>query len=160
MYRTVSRNLQVMLVHPGGPFWAKKDDGAWSVPKGEFTEHEPPLEAAIREFTEETGLIPSGPFLPLGSVKQPSGKVVTVWAFHGDWDPSALRSNVFQLEWPPRSGVKLEFPEVDRAAWFDATEARRKILAGQVAFIDAVEKVVGVGEKQRASQPSQAALFD
>jgi predicted NUDIX family NTP pyrophosphohydrolase len=146
MYRYRGRLLQVMLVHPGGPFWARKDDGAWSVPKGEFGDDEEPLDAAIREFSEETGITPTGPFEALGSLKQPSGKIVTVWAFYSEWDTSELRSNTFALEWPPGSGSKREFPEVDRAAWFDVSEARRKILPGQVRFIEEIA--------QRASQES------
>lgn len=160
MYRNAVRSLQVMLVHPGGPFWARKDEGAWSIPKGEFGESEPPLDAAIREFKEETGLTPHGPFIPLGSAKQPSGKVVTVWTFEGDWDPAMLRSNVFTLEWPPKSGTKREFPEVDRAAWFETWEARRKILPGQVTFIDEVEALVTNKRNVGPWEPSQQSLFD
>jgi len=160
MYRNAVRTLQVLLVHPGGPFWAKKDDGAWSIPKGEFGEAEVPLDAAIREFNEETGLTPGGPFIPLGSAKQPGGKVVSVWTFHGDWDPATLRSNVFVLEWPPKSGMTREFPEVDRAAWFDTREARRKILPGQVTFIDQVEALVSKGSNVGAAEQRQRSLFD
>jgi len=118
MYRHRGGILQVFLVHPGGPYWAKKDLGSWSIPKGEFTPDEDPLEAAKREFEEETGFSASGPFSPLTPIKQPSGKIVQAWAFEGDGDPSAIKSNTFSMEWPPRSGKYQEFPEVDRAGWF------------------------------------------
>jgi len=128
--------LEVFLVHPGGPFWAKKDLGAWSLPKGEFGDGEDPLAAAVREFTEETGLPISGEFRALQPLRQPSGKTVLAWAVEGDCDPADLRSNLFSMEWPPRSGQQREFPEVDRASWFSIAEARRRIVAGQAAFID------------------------
>jgi predicted NUDIX family NTP pyrophosphohydrolase len=134
--------LQVLLVHPGGPFWAKKDSGAWSVPKGEYDDPEDALEAAKREFIEETGFPVSGPFLPLGSLKQPSGKRVSVWAFESDCDPAALVSNEFEMEWPPKSGRKALFAEIDRAGWFSLEEAREKLTRGQVGFLGALEKVV------------------
>jgi predicted NUDIX family NTP pyrophosphohydrolase len=137
--------VEVLLVHPGGPFWARKDLGAWSIPKGEYEEHDDPLEAAKREFKEETGFLSREPFLPLGSLKQPSGKLITAWAFEGDCDPLTLVSNTFELEWPPKSGRIRSFPEVDRAAWFDTAEARRRILPGQSAFVDALE-VLLLGE--------------
>ncbi len=127
---------EVFLVYPGGPFWAKKDLGAWSVPKGECGEGEVALDAAIREFTEETGFDAKGEFLELAPVKQRSGKLVRVWAFEGDADPARLRSNTFEMEWPPKSGRRQEFPEVDRGAWFGLAEARRRILAAQVPFLD------------------------
>src|SRR5215472_17690164 len=110
--------LEVLLIHPGGPFWAKKDDGAWSIPKGEFTSDEDPLAAARREFEEELGSVVEGEFMPLGAVKQPGGKVVHAWAVRGEFDPPRLKSNLFSMEWPPRSGRQQEFPEVDRAEWF------------------------------------------
>jgi predicted NUDIX family NTP pyrophosphohydrolase len=159
MYRHRGRLLQVMLVHPGGPFWARKDDGAWSVPKGELTGDEEPLEAAIREFNEETGIAPTGPFEPLGSLRQPGGKTVTVWAFYGEWDPTALRSNTFAMEWPPGSGSKREFPEVDRAAWFDVSEARRKILPGQVRFIEEIEQHAAQESSFDVASRGQQTLF-
>jgi predicted NUDIX family NTP pyrophosphohydrolase len=130
--------LEVFLVHPGGPFWAKKDAGAWSVPKGEIGDGEDPLEAAKREFTEETGFLIAGELRPLEPLKQSGGKIVHAWAIEGDCDPSQLRSNLFSIEWPPKSGQTREFPEVDRAGWFSIPEARRKILAGQIGFIDQV----------------------
>lgn len=128
--------VEVLLVHPGGPFWARKDLGAWSLPKGEIDEGEDPLAAAVREFTEETGLPLGGDFRPLRPLRQPGGKTVHAWAVEGDCDPAELRSGLFSMEWPPRSGKRQEFPEVDRAAWFTIAEARRRILAGQAPFLD------------------------
>ncbi len=126
----------MLLVHPGGPFWAKKDDGAWSIPKGEFSPGEEPLAAARREFEEEMGVSPSGEFIPLKPLKQPSGKLVYAWALRSDFDPSTLKSNVFSIEWPPKSGRQQQFPEIDRAAWFGVETARLKILKGQGPFLD------------------------
>jgi predicted NUDIX family NTP pyrophosphohydrolase len=129
--------LEVFLVHPGGPFWRKKDDGAWTIPKGEFDDDEDPLAAARREFQEETGGdAPSGDYLPLKPIKQGSGKIVHAWAIEADFDPAGLKSNTFLSEWPPRSGRMQEFPEVDRADWFTPDTARQKILAGQSPLID------------------------
>ncbi|HXE62397.1 MAG TPA: NUDIX domain-containing protein [Bryobacteraceae bacterium] len=132
--------LEFLLVHPGGPFWAKKDLGAWSIPKGEYGAGADPLEAAFREFEEEIGVPPQpgGELLALGEVRQPGGKVVTAWAFEGNCDEASIRSNAFSMEWPKGSGRMREFPEVDRAAWFGLEEARKKILKGQVAFLDRV----------------------
>lgn len=127
-----------MLVHPGGPFWARKDDGAWSIPKGELHEGEDPVEAAKRELTEETGLVAVGVLLALPPVRQAGGKVVHAFALEQDFDVAALRSNTFTLEWPPRSGTERTFPEVDRAAWFPLEAARAKLLAGQVPLLDAL----------------------
>ena len=135
MYRKREGGLEVLLVHPGGPFWAKKDLGAWSIPKGEFTADEDALSAAIREFQEETGFSASPPFLPLGSVNQ-SGKRVQAWAFEGDCDPETLVSNQFEMEWPPRSGKRVRFAEIDCGAWFALPEARGKLLAAQVDFLE------------------------
>jgi predicted NUDIX family NTP pyrophosphohydrolase len=126
----------VFLVHPGGPFWAKKDFGAWSIPKGEYLEDEDPLEAAKREFEEETGFAPGEHFVEVGELKQPSGKLVRAWAFEGDCDPAKLRSNTFSMEWPPRSGRKIEVPEVDRGSWFTIEDARSRLLTGQREFLD------------------------
>jgi predicted NUDIX family NTP pyrophosphohydrolase len=128
--------LEVFLVHPGGPFWAKKDLGAWTIPKGEIAEGEEPLQTAIREFTEETGFTVDGDFRPLRPIRQAGGKTVHAWAVEGDCDPAQLRSNTFTMAWPPKSGRIREFPEVDRAAWFPLDEARRKILAPQTALLD------------------------
>lgn len=136
MYRRASDGLEVFLVHPGGPYWERKEEGVWTVPKGLSEAGEAPLEAACREFREETGFAASGPFLPLGEVRTRSGKLVSAWAFEGDADPAALTSNAFSIEWPPRSGRWREFPEVDRGAWFSLAEARTRIAAAQAVFLD------------------------
>jgi predicted NUDIX family NTP pyrophosphohydrolase len=128
--------LEVFLVHPGGPFWAKKDRGAWSIPKGELEGDEDPLQAARREFSEETGFPIDGEFRALAPVRQAGGKLVLAWMIEADFDPAQLRSGMFSMEWPPKSGETREFPEIDRAAWFGISEARERILAGQVGFID------------------------
>ena len=138
LYRLKNGRLEVLLVHPGGPYWAKKDDGAWSIPKGEYTEGEEPLAAARREFEEETGICPEGEAIPLGTIRQPGGKLVTAFAMEGDLDASAIRSNTFSMEWPPRSGRMQTFPEVDRAGWFEKEEAERKILRGQLPILRAL----------------------
>ena len=148
MYRVRSGRMEVMLVHPGGPFWVKKDAGVWSLPKGEVDSGEDALEAAQREFEEETSLRPQGKFVPLGEVKQKSGKVVRAWAFEGDCDPASLKSNTFTMEWPPHSGKKQEFPEIDRAEFFPLEEARKKINPAQVALIDALEQVAETRRKR------------
>lgn len=142
MYRRRNGVLQVLLVHPGGPFWAKKDAGAWSIPKGEFSGDENALMAARREFEEETGFLPAGRFVPLTPIKQPSGKVIYAWALEGDLDATAIRSNTFTMEWPPQSGNHQEFPEVDRAAWFTIEAAKEKIIRGQVDFIDELQRII------------------
>ena len=136
MYRYRDLQLEVFLVHPGGPFWAKKDEGAWSIPKGEYTDEEDPLTAARREFKEETGCEAAGDFQPLSPIKQPSGKIISAWAVEGDCRADTIKSNTFTMEWPPRSGRQAEFPEVDRAAWFSIEQARKKILKGQIGFIE------------------------
>lgn len=135
MFRRHGRGLEVFLVHPGGPFWQKKDIGAWSIPKGEYLNGEDELAAAKREFDEETGVQPEGEFIPLGSVAQPGGKVVTAWALEGDCS-TTIRSNTFSMEWPPKSGQKREFPEVDRADWFSLPEARVRVHKGQIEFLE------------------------
>jgi len=135
MYRRTSQGLEVLLVHPGGPFWGKKDKGAWSIPKGEYDEEEP-LACAIREFEEELGERPEGDFLELGEVRQAGGKVVAGFAVEGDFDPAKLVSNTFEMEWPPKSGKLQSFPEIDRAQWFTADEARVRINAAQAVLID------------------------
>jgi len=136
MYKRSGQELLLLLVHPGGPFWAKKDLGAWSIPKGEYLEAEEPFAVAKREFCEELGVQPSGEFWDLGALVQPSRKEIIAWAVEGDFSVAELRSNTFELEWPPKSGRKKEFPEVDRAEWFSIADARRKILPGQSEFID------------------------
>jgi len=135
MYRVCDGIFQVLLVHPGGPFWQNKENGAWSIPKGGINTGENPLDAAKREFTEETGFACEGPFIPLAPIKQKSGKIVHAWAFQGDCDPARVRSINFEMEWPPYSGVKRAFPEGDRAAFFNLSEAQRKIIPAQGAFI-------------------------
>jgi predicted NUDIX family NTP pyrophosphohydrolase len=140
MYRRHNRQLEVFLVHPGGPYWAKKDLGAWSISKGEYVEGELALEAARREFQEETGFAAGGDFLELGVVQQTSGKVVMAWAFEGDCDPSKLVSNLCEIEWPPRSGRKIEIPEVDRGDWFSIAEAKERILKSQAPFLDRLQQ--------------------
>jgi len=143
IFRETSNGTEVMLVHPGGPFWAKKDAGAWSIPKGELAADEEPLAAARREFTEETGFTPEGEMIPLQPLRQPSGKVVHAWAMKGDFEPARLRSNTFTMEWPPRSGQQQEFPEIDHVAWFTLGAARSKIVKGQVGFLDQLEAMLG-----------------
>ena len=128
-------------MHPGGPFWARKDAGAWTIAKGEIAPGEDELAAARREMSEETGFAPEGPFVPLAPIRQKAGKVVVAWAVETDCDPRELHSNLFSMEWPPRSGRMAEFPEVDRAAWFSLEEARARILESQVPFLDALESL-------------------
>jgi predicted NUDIX family NTP pyrophosphohydrolase len=136
LYRHDAGALEVMLVHPGGPYWARKDEGAWSIPKGEIEAGEEPLAAAQREFAEETGGRVDGEFLPLAPVRLRSGKLVHAWAVRADFDPAALSSNLFSMEWPPKSGEQREFPEADRAGWFGIAEARLKIHPGQAPLIE------------------------
>ena len=138
MYRRSGNSIEVFLVHPGGPFWAKKDKGAWTVPKGEYGPDENALQAACREFTEETGFTATGPFVELGVVRQKSGKLVTVWAFEGDCDPDQLISNTCEIEWPPRSGRRIEIPEVDRGRWFNIPQAREYIREEQRPLLAAL----------------------
>lgn len=141
LFRESRGAIEVLLVHPGGPFWARKDDGAWSIPKGEFDADEEPLAAARREFAEETGATVDGEFIELQPVRQPSGKIVHAWAVRADFDPAQLRSNTFAMEWPPKSGQLREFPEVDRAAWFAVDEARAKIQPGQLPLLDQLDQL-------------------
>ena len=137
LYRRRDRGIEVLIGHMGGPFWARKDDAAWSVPKGEYDPGEEPFAVALREFAEELGSpVPAEDFLPLGEVLQSGGKVLTVWAAEGDLDAAAARSNTFALEWPPRSGRLQEFPEIDRVAWVPVDEARTKLVRGQVPLLD------------------------
>jgi predicted NUDIX family NTP pyrophosphohydrolase len=136
LYRFHQQKLEVFLVHPGGPFWKGKETGAWSIPKGEFTEEEEPLQAAIREFKEETGSEINGNFIELQPIKQKAGKMVYCWAVEGDIDAGAISSNTYKQEWPYKSGKWQTFPEVDKAAWFSIEEAKEKINAAQAAFID------------------------
>jgi predicted NUDIX family NTP pyrophosphohydrolase len=143
MYRRPDAGLELLLVHPGGPFWAKKDLGAWSIPKGEYSESEDALAVAKRELEEETGARVQGDFLSLGELVQPGRKIVSAWAIEGDFDPSNLKSNLFEMEWPPKSGRKQSFPEVDRAQWFSPADARQKILKGQSEFITRLLEAIG-----------------
>jgi predicted NUDIX family NTP pyrophosphohydrolase len=139
----------VFLVHPGGPFWRSKDLGAWSIPKGEFTPDEDPLDAARREFAEETGIEVTGDFVPLAPIKQPSGKTIDAWAVEGECDPAVIRSNTFGTEWPPHSGRVQQFPEIDRAAWFAVDEARGRITKGQRGFLDQLLHLLGPNSRRR-----------
>jgi len=143
MFRRKRAQSEVLLVHPGGPFWARKDNGAWSIPKGVYEEGEDPLAAAQREFQEETGSIAAGNFIPLGSFRQSSGKIVSAWAVEGDYDVEKFKSNLFAMEWPPKSGQFKEFPEVDRIGWFAPAEAMRKILKGQTPILEKCFSLIG-----------------
>ena len=149
MYRYRTGKAEILLVHPGGPYWAGKDIGAWAIPKGEIEPGEDPLSAAIREFQEETGFRAEGRFCPLNPVRLKSRKVVYAWAFQGDCDPQALTSMTFSMEWPPHSGKEQQFPEVDRAGWFTVEAAMEKIQAGQAAFIKEFARISGEDGKCR-----------
>ena len=142
LHRLRGSRIEVFLVHPGGPFWAKKDAGAWSIPKGEFEAGQDPLEAAKREFKEETGFAVEGNFIELTPVTQPGRKVVYAWAVMGDCEAESIKSNTFSLEWPPRSGKRKEFPEVDRAGWFTPEVAREKISKGQLNFLEELKRKI------------------
>lgn len=143
LYRMQSGQLEVLLVHPGGPFWSKKDEGAWFVPKGELNVGEEPLAGAKREFEEETGLKPEGEFLALGNVKQKSGKTIVAWAFEGDCDPSSIKSNTFTIEWPPKSGCQQEFPEIDRAGFFTVPQAKAKMHPVEYPLVLRLHELLG-----------------
>lgn len=143
MYRRRASGLEVLIVHPGGPFWKNKDAAAWSIPKGEFLPGENPLEVARREFKEELGRAASGKFTELRPVFQAGGKIVYAWAVEGDLDPGKIKSNEFDLEWPPRSGRYIKVPEVDRAEWVDLTTARQKLIVAQTGFVDQLEEMIG-----------------
>lgn len=143
MYRKSGSSVEIFLVHPGGPFWAKKEQGAWSIPKGLVEPGEEKLEAAKREFSEETSVVPSGPFIELGQIRQKSGKEVYAWAFEGKCDPPSIKSNTFALEWPPRSGRMSEFPEVDRGGFFAIADALRKINPQQAEFVNRLQDHFG-----------------
>jgi len=140
MFRRRNGQVEVLLVHPGGPYWARKDRGAWSIPKGKIEPGEDPLHAACREFEEETGFKPQGPFHPLKPIRQRSGKIVHAWAFEGDCDPRKFHSNQFEMEWPPKSGRIRKFPEIDRAAFFPLPVAKEKILPAQVPLLEELEQ--------------------
>ena len=139
LFKIENKILKIFLAHPGGPFWKNKDDGAWTIPKGEFDDDEDALEAAKREFEEETGIKISGKFIELKPVKQKSGKLILAWAAEGDLDPKKINSNEFEIEWPPRSGKRKSFPEIDKADWFNLTDAKKKIIEGQLPLIIELE---------------------
>lgn len=160
MYRRRVDTLEVLLVHPGGPFWTKRDDGAWSIPKGEFNDDEDALAAAKREFFEETGFAWSEPFMELQPVRQAGGKRVFAWAFEGDCDPSRMVSNTFELEYPPRSGRMVAFPEADRAAWYDLEMARRKMHIGQLPFLDQLESALPADPRPSPAAPTAPGRAD
>jgi predicted NUDIX family NTP pyrophosphohydrolase len=143
LFRRGSTGLELFLAHPGGPFWSHKDAGVWTIPKGIIEPDEEPLPAAIREFQEETGVRPEGPFLPLGSIRQKAGKEIHAWAWEGDADPACVTSNMVRTEWPRGSGRWLTFPEVDRCGWFDSRTAREKINPAQAELIDRLEAALG-----------------
>jgi predicted NUDIX family NTP pyrophosphohydrolase len=145
MFRRTPAGIEVLLAHPGGPWWANKDDGAWALPKGEYDDQEEALAAAQREFTEETGIVADGPFLSLGEVRQRSGKLVKAWAFEGDCDPAQLRSDEFEMEWPPHTGRMKRFPEIDRIAWYTPRDARLKILPAQLPFLERLAQGLAAG---------------
>lgn len=162
MYRIRSGHLEVLLAHPGGPYWQKKDDGAWTFPRGEVHPDEEPVSAAIREFEEETGYAPREPFISLGNVHHRSGKVVHAWAFEGDLDPRSIKSNTFQIEWPPRSGQQQEFPEIDRASFFEIATASRKILPAEFPLLRTLECILeeqGLVQAEKKSE-FRHTLFD
>jgi predicted NUDIX family NTP pyrophosphohydrolase len=142
LYRVKEEGPQVFLVHPGGPFWARKDIGVWSIPKGEFEDDEDPLTAAIREMQEETGIKVNEPFIELNPAKLKSGKIIYAWAAKGDVDPENIVSNTFEMEWPPRSGKKQSFAEVDRADWFTIEEGKNKIISGQVSLLEQLQQIL------------------
>jgi predicted NUDIX family NTP pyrophosphohydrolase len=163
LYRTNHDELELLLAHPGGPYWKDRDEGAWSIPKGLFDEDEVPLEAARREFKEETGFEVDGAFIALGELKQPGGKIVHAWALEKDVDADNIVSNTYAVEWPYKSGRWRRYPEVDRAGWFTVDEARKKILKGQVGFIDRLLEILGGDSKEDVpsgkDSPVQRSLF-
>ena len=148
LYRRAQNGLELFLAHPGGPFWKDRDAGAWTIPKGIIDQDEDPLDAARREFTEETGIQPQGPFIPLGSIRQKAGKTIHAWAWEGDADAAATTSNEMRTEWPRGSGRWITFPEVDRCAWFDGAAARRKINPAQAELIDRLEASLAMSAKE------------
>jgi len=156
VFRHSNSGIEVLLVHPGGPFWAKKDDGAWTIPKGLLGEDEDTLVAARREFQEETGLPITEPLIELGEVRNPSGKHIHAWAFEGNFNPKAIRSNTFSMEWPPKSGITKEFPEIDKAEYFSVEDAKIKIHAPQVVFLERLCEKLGITIKPEP----QKFLFD
>ena len=148
LYRFREAKLQFLLVHPGGPFWRNKDAGAWSIPKGELMPGEEPLTAAKREFEEELGLKPEGRFIELTTIEQKGGKTVHAWAVEGEFDPGTLKSNYFSVEWPPRSGRQQQFPEIDRAEWFDHAHAKSKINPAQLPWLQSLEQILRKSQRR------------
>jgi predicted NUDIX family NTP pyrophosphohydrolase len=160
LYRQRPRGFEVLLVHPGGPFWAKKDKGAWSFPKGEYQPDEDPLAAAKREFAEEIGSpAPEGDYQDLGEAKQSSGKVVRVWALAADFDIRHFKSNTFEVEWPPKSGTKKEYPENDKAAWVSFVHAKQKLVKGQVPLLERLAAMLDVSTDEEPEEIAQTSLF-
>jgi predicted NUDIX family NTP pyrophosphohydrolase len=159
VYKRINNQVEVLLAHPGGPFWAKKDLGAWSIPKGEYEEDEDPFDAAKREFKEEIGQnAPSGDYYELGESKQKSGKIIMAWAVEADLDAGQVKSNTFEMEWPPRSGQKQEFPEIDKAEWFFLNKATKKINQGQQVFLERLIEKLQI-EKPKPEEPNQQQLL-
>ena len=160
IYKSINNQIEVLLAHPGGPFWARKDLGAWSLPKGEYQEGEDALSAARREFAEEIGQpAPEAEFIDLGEVKLKSGKIIQAWAIAGDLDASKIKSNTMSIEWPPKSGQQTEFSEVDRAEWFDLVKAAQKLNPAQAEFIERLSKKLNVKIAKLAEPPQQSSLF-
>ncbi len=156
LYKQTTQGMQVFIGHPGGPYWAKKDNGAWSIPKGEFEEGEDAFEAAKREFKEEVGGdVPAGEPIELGDFKVTSGKIVTAWALEADFDPEKVSSNLFEIEWPPKSGQKQEFPEIDKAGWFTLSKATIKLVKGQVQIIEKLAELLGVSLQEEPFKPAK-----
>lgn len=154
MYRRAKDAVEVLIAHPGGPYWAKKDDGAWSIPKGLADGDEDLFTAAVREFVEETGVQPEPPFVDLGQVKNPSGKIIFAWGFEGTCDTKQIKSNLFSMEWPPKSGQMKEFPEIDRAEFFTLRDARKKLHAAQTVFLDQLKLVLGLDDSAEGPRDS------
>ncbi|HJQ09006.1 MAG TPA: NUDIX domain-containing protein [Candidatus Saccharimonadales bacterium] len=160
LYRQAEQGYEVLLAHPGGPFWATKDAGSWSMPKGELDKDEKPLEAAKREFQEEVGMpAPAGEYIHLGEAKQSSGKIVHAWACEADLNLEGFSSNMFEMEWPPKSGQTQEFPENDKIAWVPMPEAKRKVVKGQVSFLEALAEKLGQTLDEPTSHSPQISLF-
>ena len=160
LYKKTETNIEVLLAHPGGPYWAKKDSGSWSIPKGEFEDSEQPLDAAKREFSEELGMIlPEGELHALGEVKQKSGKVIYAWASEADLDVTTVKSNSFEVEWPPKSGQMQQFPEVDKVAWFSLKAALKKIVPGQAVFLERLAEKHGITVTNPVDTHEQTTLF-
>jgi predicted NUDIX family NTP pyrophosphohydrolase len=160
LYKRTDNGIEMLLVHPGGPYWAKKDAGVWSIPKGEFAKGEEPLSAAVREFSEELGYpLPEGELVPLGQARQSSGKIVHAWALQADLDASTVKSNTFTMEWPPKSGRQQEFPEIDKAEWFTLAAAPQKLARGQLPLLKMLAEYLGVTIDETQPGSPQSSLF-